>query len=197
MAHITCRARFAPDTLLNALGFGYCLALVLALLVAGLVGTVIERPLLCRVYRFGTAILALSSSAPTTTFYTLRNGNHGADLTRFTLPGGLAAGGTDNTVAGGTSQDVRGLVFDPVNAKWYYGTAGGQHRGNFGHGQLQRVRGECQRLSLPPSRCLARVSSGLACWGGGATECKQSDTSENPGGAFGCRLCFRHRHVLP
>ena len=102
MAHITCRARFAPDTLLNALGFGYCLALVLALLVAGLVGTVIERPLLCRVYRFGTAILALSSSAPTTTFYTLRNGNYGADLTRFTLPGGLAAGGTDVTVAGGT-----------------------------------------------------------------------------------------------
>ena len=102
MAHITCRARFAPDTLLNALGFGYCLALVLALLVAGLVGTVIERPLLCRVYRFGTAILALSSSAPTTTFYTLRNGNYGADLTRFTLPGGLATGGTDVTVAGGT-----------------------------------------------------------------------------------------------
>jgi hypothetical protein len=86
---------------LNAPGFGYCLALVLALLVAG-VGTAIERPLLRRVYRLGTAILALSSNAPTATFYTLRNGNYGADLTRFTLPGGLATGGTDVTVAGGT-----------------------------------------------------------------------------------------------
>jgi len=46
--------------------------------------------LLRRVYRLGTAILALSSNAPTTTFYTLRNGNYGANLTRFTLPGGLA-----------------------------------------------------------------------------------------------------------
>ena len=197
MAHSTCRARFAPDTLLNALGFGYCLALVLALLVAGLVGTVIERPLLCRVYRLGTANLALSSSAPTTTFYSLRNRNYGADLTRFTLSGGLAAGGTDNTVAGGTSQDVRGLVFDPVNAKWYYGTAGGAAPRELSARSASAGAGGCQRLSLPPSRCLARVSSGLACWGGGATEGKQSDTSENPGGAFGCRLCFRHRHVLP
>jgi hypothetical protein len=132
MAHITCRARFAPDTLLNALGFGYCLALVLALLVAGLVGTVIERPLLCRVYRFGTAILALSSSAPTTTFYTLRNGNYGADLTRFTLPGGLAAGGTDNIVAGGTSQDVRGSFSTPSTPNGTTAPRAGSTAGTFG-----------------------------------------------------------------
>ena len=34
---------------------------------------------------------------------------------------------------GGTSQDVRGLIFDPVNGKWYYGTADdGSTAGTFG-----------------------------------------------------------------
>jgi len=62
------------------------------------------------------------------------NGGCGANLTRFTLAGGgLSGAGTDITVAGGTSQDVRGIIFDPVNSKWYYGTAGdGSISGTFG-----------------------------------------------------------------
>jgi hypothetical protein len=42
----------------------------------------------------------------------------GANLTRFTLAGGgLSGAGTDITVTGGTSQDVRRIIFDPVNSK--------------------------------------------------------------------------------
>ena len=78
--------------------------------------------------------LALSSNASNATLYTLCNGNCGANFTRFTLvSGGLSGVGTDITVTGGTSQDVRGLVFDPNNGKWYYGTADdGSTNGTFG-----------------------------------------------------------------
>ena len=82
----------------------------------------------------GSYHLALSSNSPTATLYTLCNGNCGANFTRFTLVGGgLSGSGTDITVTGGTSQDIRGLVFDPANGTWYYGTAGdGSTAGTFG-----------------------------------------------------------------
>jgi PEP-CTERM motif len=84
----------------------------------------------------GSYHLALSSSSPTATLYTLCNGECGANFSRTTLAGGglqNATTGTNITVTGGTSQDVRGLVFDPVNGKWYYGTADdGSTAGTFG-----------------------------------------------------------------
>jgi len=82
----------------------------------------------------GSYHLALSSNASNATLYTLCNGNCTNNFTRFTLvSGGLSGVGTDITVTGGTSQDVRGLVFDPNNGKWYYGTAGdGSTAGTFG-----------------------------------------------------------------
>jgi len=49
--------------------------------------------------------------------------------------GGLqnATTATNITVTGGVSHDVRGLIFDPVNSTWYYGTAGdGSTSGDFG-----------------------------------------------------------------
>src|SRR6516162_2574898 len=84
----------------------------------------------------GSYHLALSSNSPTATLYTLCNGECGANFSRTTLVGsGLQNGttATNITVNGGTSQDVRGLIFDPVNGKWYYGTAGdGSTAGTFG-----------------------------------------------------------------
>jgi len=81
----------------------------------------------------GSYHLALSSNSPTATLYTLCSGNCGANF-RFTLAsGGVSGVGTDITVSGGNSQDVRGIIFDPVNGKWYYGTAGdGSTAGTFG-----------------------------------------------------------------
>jgi hypothetical protein len=84
----------------------------------------------------GSYHFALSSSSPTANLYTLCNGECGANFSRTTLAGGGLQNGTtatNITVTGGTSQDVRGLIFDPVNGKWYYGTAGdGSTSGTFG-----------------------------------------------------------------
>jgi hypothetical protein len=82
----------------------------------------------------GSYHLALSSNSPTANLYTLCNGNCGANFTRFTLAGGGLSGvGTQITVTGGTSQDGRGLIFDPHNNTWYYRTAGdGSTAGTFG-----------------------------------------------------------------
>jgi PEP-CTERM motif len=44
----------------------------------------------------------------------------------------IAVTGTNITVTGGTSQDIRAIVFDPVNNTWYYGTAGDGATGTFG-----------------------------------------------------------------
>src|SRR6516165_11662364 len=68
----------------------------------------------------GSYHLALSSSSPTATLYSMCNGECGANLSRTTLAGGglqNATTATSITVNGGTSQDVRGLIFDPVNGK--------------------------------------------------------------------------------
>jgi len=84
----------------------------------------------------GSYHLALSSNSPTATLYTLCNGECGANLSRTTLVGGglqNATTATNITVTGGVSHDVRGLIFDPVNSTWYYGTAGdGSTSGDFG-----------------------------------------------------------------
>jgi hypothetical protein len=83
----------------------------------------------------GSYHLALNGNS--TVLYTMCNGNCGANLTQFNLSGtgGVvnAVTGTNITVTGGNSQDVRGLIFDPVNNTWYYGTAGdGSTAGTFG-----------------------------------------------------------------
>jgi hypothetical protein len=84
----------------------------------------------------GSYHLALSSNSPTATLYSLCNGECGANFARFTLVGGgLVNGstGTNITVTGGVSHDIRGLIFDPSNGTWYYGTAGdGSTSGDFG-----------------------------------------------------------------
>jgi hypothetical protein len=84
----------------------------------------------------GSYHLALSSSAPNATLYSMCNGNCGNNLTAFTLSGGGLVNnstGTAITVSGGTSQDIRGIVFNPNNSTWYYGTANdGSTAGTFG-----------------------------------------------------------------
>lgn len=84
----------------------------------------------------GSYHLALSSNSPTATLYTLCNGECGANFSRTILSGGglvNASTGTDITVTGGVSHDIRGLIFDPHNSTWYYGTAGdGSTSGDFG-----------------------------------------------------------------
>jgi hypothetical protein len=79
----------------------------------------------------GSYHLALSSTASNATLYSLCNGECGSHLSRTTLSGGRLQNGTtgtDTTVVaaagqGAISLDVRGLIFDPVNSTWYYGTA--------------------------------------------------------------------------
>ena len=87
----------------------------------------------------GSYHLALSGTTPTATLYTLCNGECGANFSRTTLVGGGLNNGTtatNITVVGGptgASRDIRGLIFDPVNSTWYYGTAGdGSTSGDFG-----------------------------------------------------------------
>src|SRR6516164_1878384 len=84
----------------------------------------------------GSYHLALSSNSPTATLYSMCNGECGANLSRTTLAGGglqNATTATNIAVTGGVSHDVRGLIFDPVNSTWYYGTAGdGSTSGDFG-----------------------------------------------------------------
>src|SRR5262249_35614099 len=88
----------------------------------------------------GAYHLALSGSGPSATLYTLWNGSGSGGSTAIagtTLSGGgLSSGGTPYTVscaAGAScSTDVRGLVYDPTNTTWYYGTAPDNGVGDFG-----------------------------------------------------------------
>ena len=72
----------------------------------------------------GSYHLALDGS--NTILYTMCNGECGpvngvGNLTRNNLTGGglnNGVAGTNITVTGGSSQDVRGLIFDPVNNTW-------------------------------------------------------------------------------
>lgn len=81
--------------------------------------------------------LALNSNASNALLYSVANGS-GAQIGATQLSsGGLNAGGvayTTSLAAGKVgSTDVRGLIFDPTNNTWYYGTAGdGSTSGDFG-----------------------------------------------------------------
>jgi hypothetical protein len=70
-----------------------------------------------------------------TTLYSIWNGSGTGSNTiqGITLSsGGLTSTVTNFTVAGET--DIRGIVYDPVNSTWYYGTAGdGLTNGDFGY----------------------------------------------------------------
>lgn len=67
--------------------------------------------------------------------YSMCNGECNGNLTRFALSG---SGGVVNAVTGtnittGGTTDIRGIVFDPTNNTWYYGTADdGSTTGTFG-----------------------------------------------------------------
>jgi hypothetical protein len=83
----------------------------------------------------GSFHLALSSNAPNAILYNLANGGCGSNcISAMPLSGGgLAANGSLYTVSGGVSQDIRGVIFDPLNNTWYYGTAGDNAtNGDFG-----------------------------------------------------------------
>lgn len=88
----------------------------------------------------GAYHLALSGNASNATLYTLWNGPGSGGSTSIAATvlsgGGLAANGTPYTVVcavpGSCSTDVRGLVYDPKNSTWYYGTAPDGGAGQFG-----------------------------------------------------------------
>lgn len=88
----------------------------------------------------GTGAYHLGLSGTGGTLYTLWNGPGSGGLTAIAATtlsgGGLAVAGTPYTVscAVGTTciTDVRGVVFDPHNATWYYSTAGDGASGTFG-----------------------------------------------------------------
>jgi hypothetical protein len=77
--------------------------------------------------------LALNSSG--TLVYSMWNGGSGTTQVIAATPltsGGLSANGVAYTVSGGVSTDVRGVIFDPNNSTWYYGTAPDGGTGDFG-----------------------------------------------------------------
>ena len=88
----------------------------------------------------GTGAYHLGLSGSGTTLYTMWNGPGSGGSTAIAATvlsgGGLAVAGTPYTVscAVGTScvTDVRGVVFDPVNGKFYYSTAADGASGTFG-----------------------------------------------------------------
>jgi hypothetical protein len=82
----------------------------------------------------GSFHLALSSSAPNATLYNMDNGGCGSGcISAVTLSGGgLAGAGSLYTVGGTGSLDVRGVIYDPNNSTWYYGTAPDGGPGTFG-----------------------------------------------------------------
>jgi hypothetical protein len=82
----------------------------------------------------GSFHLALSSNSPNAIVYNMANGGCGNNcISAVTLAGGgLSANGNLYTVSGGASHDVRGVIFDPLNNTWYYGTAPDGGAGDFG-----------------------------------------------------------------
>lgn len=76
--------------------------------------------------------MALSSNDPNALLYNLDNGGGGVSALQLS-GGGLSANGNAYTVSGGVSHDIRGVIYDPNNLTWYYGTAGdGLTNGDFG-----------------------------------------------------------------
>ena len=83
----------------------------------------------------GSYHLALSSNDPIATLCNMWNGGSGASVSALTRLGESISGalaGTPYTVAGVARQDVRGMVYDPANNTWYYGTAAEGAAGDFG-----------------------------------------------------------------
>ena len=85
----------------------------------------------------GSFHLALSADSSTAIVYNINNGGCGnACISAVQLSGGgLSANGFLYTVSGTNTSnlDVRGVIFDPANNTWYYGTAGdGATNGEFG-----------------------------------------------------------------
>jgi PEP-CTERM motif len=79
--------------------------------------------------------LALSSNSPTAILYNMCNGGCGVNaISALTLSGGglLNNGVAYTTLSGAFSNDIRGLIFDPFNNTWYYGTAPDGGNGEFG-----------------------------------------------------------------
>jgi hypothetical protein len=85
----------------------------------------------------GSFHLALSSNSSTAIVYNVNNGgcaNHCISAVQLSA-GGLSANGFLYTVSGTNTSDldVRGVIFDPADNTWYYGTAGdGATNGEFG-----------------------------------------------------------------
>ena len=71
--------------------------------------------------------------APNDLVYNVCNGGCGTHaISAVTLSGGgLSGAGVPYTVSG-SDLDVRGVVFDPVNGTWYYGSAADGQLGDFG-----------------------------------------------------------------
>ena len=80
--------------------------------------------------------LALSSNASNALLYSIWNANGGPQIAATQLSGGGLSGPGVAYVTScptGCSTDVRGIIFDPNNGTWYYGTAGdGSVSGTFG-----------------------------------------------------------------
>lgn len=85
----------------------------------------------------GSFHLALSSNLPNALLYSMANGGSPHIAATQLSGGGLSGDGTPYTLScatghAGCSTDVRGIVLDPVNDTWYYGTAGDGGSGDFG-----------------------------------------------------------------
>jgi hypothetical protein len=86
----------------------------------------------------GSYHLALQSNANNALLYNMWNGSGSGGSTSISAlqlsGGGLSAAGIAYTVScsTGCSTDVRGVIWDPINSKWYYGTAPDGGSGDFG-----------------------------------------------------------------
>jgi streptogramin lyase len=84
----------------------------------------------------GSYHLALSSDDSNATLYNIWNGSCACgQISALTLVGGGIVGsatGVVYTVSGSDSNGLRGLVYDPANGTWYYGTAPDNGSGDFG-----------------------------------------------------------------
>jgi len=79
--------------------------------------------------------LALTSNASNALVYNVWNGSGGAAIGAVQLSGGgLLSNGVAYTVRGTNTSnlDVRGVIYNPSNGNWYYGTAPDGGSGDFG-----------------------------------------------------------------